>query len=70
MGRFELAMKMKNEAKMSFIVAVDLVFSRKRVIETNSISGIIDMTSYNVIPRHNTLFSKPIFLLYIENVLR
>ena len=60
MGRFELAMKMKNEAKMSFIVAVDLVFSRKRVIETNSISGIIDMTSYNVITPHNPLFSNGI----------
>ena len=40
---------MKNEIKMSFTVGVDLVFSKKRVIETNSISGIIDMTSYNVI---------------------
>ena len=61
---------MKNEIKMSFTVGVDQIFSKKLVIESNSISGIIDMTSYNVIPRHNTLFSKPIFLLYIENVLR
>ena len=60
MGRCELARKMKNEAKMSFTVGVDLVFSKKRVIETNSISGIIDMTSYNVITPHNPLFSNGI----------
>ena len=56
MGRCELARKMKNEEKMSFTVGVNLVFSKKRVIETNSMSQIIDMTSYNVITPHNPLF--------------
>ena len=51
---------MKNEIKMSFTVGVDLVFSKKLAIETNFISGIIDMTSYNIITRHNTLFSNGI----------
>ena len=51
---------MKNEAKMSFSMGVDLVFSKNRVIETNSISGIIDMMSYNVITPHNPLFSNGI----------
>ena len=51
---------MKNEIKMSFTVGVDLIFSKKLVIESNSISGIIDMTSYNVITPHNPLFSNGI----------